>query len=151
MSVLLVIATALAGILSVFLLLLNFQFTIEYGIAILGILFEAAVLLALAMFFGSFAKPMMTVIFTVAVFLLGHWVDSLQFFISKSESTAFKIVGTIVSYVVPNLEKFNWRSAPVYGVAISSQEVLAASGTMLGWLLVLVSATVLIFRRRDFV
>lgn len=151
MSVLMVIAIALAAILSVFLFFLHFGFTIEYPIAIAGILFEAAVLLALAMFFGSFAKPMMTVVFTVAVFLIGHWVDSLQFFINKSDSSAFKVVGTVVSYVVPNLEKFNWRSAPVYGVSIPAQEVLAASGAMVGWVLVLISATVLIFRRRDFV
>ncbi len=151
MSVLLVIATALALILSAFLLLLNFEFTIEYPIAIAGILFEAAVLLALAIFFGSFAKPMMTVIFTAAVFLLGHWVDSLHFFVQKSESIAFKLIGTVVGHVVPNLEKFNWRSAPVYGESIAGSEVLAATGTMIGWVLVLVSATVLIFRRRDFV
>ncbi len=151
MSVLLVIAIALALILSAFLFFLKFEFSIEYPIAIAGILFESAVLLALAMFFGSFAKPMMTVIFTVAIFLLGHWVDSLHFFVNKSESAAFKIVGTVVEHVVPNLEKFNWRSAPVYGASIAGSEVLAATGAMIGWVLFLVSATVLIFRRRDFV
>ena len=126
MSVLLVIASALALILSAFLYLLNFGFTVEYPVAIAGILFEAAVLLALAMFFGSFAKPMMTVIFTVAIFLLGHWVDSLHFFIEKSKSESFKIIGKVVEFVVPNLEKFNWRSAPVYGVQISSGEIFSA-------------------------
>jgi Cu-processing system permease protein len=151
MSVLLVVATGLALILSAFLLFLNFNFTVEYPIAIAGILFEAAVLLALAMFFGSFAKPMMTVIFTVSIFLLGHWVDSLHFFVNKSESPSFKLIGKIVAHVVPNLEKFNWRSAPVYGVEISSAEILAASGSMIGWVIFLVSATVLVFRRRDFV
>lgn len=151
MTVLFVVASGLAAILSVFLFLLKFSFTIEYPIAIAGILFEAAVLLSVAMFFGSFAKPMMTVIFTVSLFLLGHWVDSLHFFVNKSESQAFKVIGTVIGYIVPNLEKFNWRAAPVYGSDIPIPEVLAASGSMVGWVMVLISATVLIFRRRDFV
>ncbi len=150
-GVLLVVASGLAAILSIFLFLLNFNFTPEYPIAIAGILFEAAVLLSVALFFGSFARPMMTVIFSVSVFLLGHWVDSLSYFVSKSDSQAFKIIGSIVSYLVPNLEKFNWRAAPVYGTNIPLNEVLLASGSMIGWVLVLISATVLIFRRRDFV
>lgn len=151
MSVLLVVATGLALILSMFLFLLKFNFTVEYPIAIAGILFEAAVLLSTALFFGSFARPMMTVIFTVSIFLLGHWVDSLQFFVNKSDSSSFKAVGTVISYIVPNLEKFNWRAAPVYGANIPMPEVFSASGAMIGWVMVLISATVLIFRRRDFV
>lgn len=151
LSVLFVVALGLAAILSTFLFFLDFKFSIEYAIAVAGILFESALLLALAMFFGSFAKPMMTVIFTAAIFLLGHWVDSLHFFIQKSDSQAFKAVGTAISFIVPNLERFNWRAAPVYGVSIAPTEVLAATVSMLGWLLVLISATVLIFRRRDFV
>lgn len=151
MSVLMVVAAGLAVILSIFLYLLKFNFTVEYPVAIAGILFEAAVLLSVALFFGSFARPMMTVIFTVSIFLLGHWVDSLHYFISKSESTSFKFVGTIIGYIVPNLERFNWRAAPVYGAEVPMPEVFAASGSMIGWVVLLISATVLIFRRRDFV
>lgn len=151
MSVLLVVAAGLAAILSIFLYFLNFSFTSEYLIALGGIVFEAAVILSIALFFGSFARPMMTVIFTVSIFLLGHWVDSLKFFVSKSESDMFKFVGTAIGYLIPNLEKFNWRAAPVYGVSVPLQEVGMATVSMVGWVLVLISATVLIFRRRDFV
>lgn len=151
MSVLLVVAVGLVTILSIFLYFLSFNFTVEYMIALVGIMFEAAVILSIALFFGSFSRPMMTVIFTVSLFLLGHWVDSLKFFVSKSDSELFKLVGTLIGYVIPNLEKFNWRAAPVYGVTVPLQEVGMATLSMVGWVLVLVSATVLIFRRRDFV
>lgn len=151
LSVLLVVAAGLALILSIFLYFLKFNFTFEYPIAIAGILFEAAVLLSVALFFGSFSRPMMTVIFTISAFLLGHWVDSLHYFVTKSESSAFKVIGTIVGYIVPNLERFNWRAAPVYGANIPLNEVASAAGSMVGWVMLLISATVLIFRRRDFV
>lgn len=151
MSVLVVVATGLAVILSAFLLFLKFNFTLHYLTAVLGVLLEAAVLLSLAVFFGSFSRPMMTVVFTVAVFLLGHWVESLHFFIKKSESALFKIGGKVVTYIVPDLEAFNWRSAPVYALEVPSGQIVAAIGSSIGWVLVLTAMTVLIFRRRDFV
>ncbi|MDX9731800.1 MAG: ABC transporter permease [Bdellovibrionales bacterium] len=151
MGVLLVVATGLSVILSTLLFFLNFEFSIAYPIAVAGIILEAAVLLAVALFFGSFSRPMMTVIFTVSVFLLGHWIDSLHFFVSRSESAVFKFVGTAVGYAIPNLEKFNWRAAPVYGLVVPGTEVLSAFGAMAGWGCILIAATVLIFRRRDFV
>ncbi|MDZ4081514.1 MAG: ABC transporter permease subunit [Bdellovibrionales bacterium] len=149
--VLKVVAFGLAVILSGFLALLDFQFTLVYLFAIAGILFEAAVLLSFAVFFGSFARPMMTVVFTVSVFLLGHWVESLHYFITRSESGSFRWLGTAISYVIPNLESFNWRAAPVYGVDVEISQVAMAFGSAIGWVTVLVAGTVLIFRRRDFV
>lgn len=149
--VLKVVAIGLAIILSIFLALLDFHFTLAYVFAIAGILFEAAVLLSVALFFGSFARPMMTVVFAISLFLLGHWVESLHYFIKRSDSEAFKTVGTAISYIIPNLESFNWRAAPIYGVEVELQQVGMAFGSMVGWVTVLVAATVLIFRRRDFV
>lgn len=151
MSVLAVVATGLAIILSVFLLVLGFHFSSHFLTAVFGVLLEAAVLLALAMFFGSFSRPMMTVVFTVAVFLLGHWVESLHFFIQKSESALFKAGGTAITYIVPDLEAFNWRAAPVYAIEVPTGQIVAAAGASVGWVLVLTALTVLIFRRRDFV
>lgn len=151
MAVLAVVATGLALILSAFLLFLGFNFTPDYLTAVFGVLLEAAVLLALALFFGSFARPMMTVVYTIAVFLLGHWVESLHFFIKNSESELFRAVGTAITYLVPDLEAFNWRSAPVYAIDIPSGQIVAAVGASTGWVLILIALTVLIFRRRDFV
>ncbi|MBN8539710.1 MAG: ABC transporter permease [Deltaproteobacteria bacterium] len=149
--VLKVVAFGLALILSIFLALLDFSFTPVYLFAVAGILFEAAVLLSFAIFFGSFARPMMTVVFTVSVFLLGHWVETLHYFITRSQNDTFKVIGTVISYIIPNLESFNWREAPVYGINVEFSQVGMAFGSAMGWVTLLVAATVLIFRRRDFV
>jgi Cu-processing system permease protein len=151
MAVLLVVAMGLALILSAFLLFLGFEFTPHYLTAVLGIMLEGAVVLSLAVFFGSFARPMMTVVFTIAVFLLGHWVESLHFFIKKSQSEMFKLGAKTISYIIPDLEAFNWRSAPVYALDVPVSHIVAATGASLGWIISLISLTVLIFRRRDFV
>lgn len=151
MAVVKIVVLSLGLILSIFLFFLNFNFQFEFVIALIGILFEAAILLSVALFFGSFARPIMTVVFTVAIFLLGHWVESLGYFIKRSESEFFKVVATAVQYLIPDLERMNWRSAPVYGVSVPIDEVVKAAGWTFGWIMFLVAATVLVFRRRDFV
>ncbi len=122
-----------------------------FVIALFGILLEALILIALALFFGTFSRPVMTIIFSASLFLIGHWVDSLDYFIKKSNSTAFKSAGTFVAKTMPNFEKFNWRSAPIYDLQVPASEVLASTGYAIGWILVLMTVTSIIFRRRDFV
>ncbi len=146
-----VISAALAGVLLLLTLGLKIAITETFFIAIYGVLLEAMVLLSLTLFFGSFSRPIMTVIFVVSVFFLGHWVDSLPYFIEKSTSQAFKVVGKVVMKVVPNLEMFNWRTAPIYGDPIPFGDVLTASLYSFAWVALLFVLTTLIFRRRDFV
>lgn len=130
---------------------LELKLSLGFGVALWGIMLEAMVLLSLALFFGSFARPVMTVIFAGSFFLLGHWVSSLGYFIEKSKSESFKILGTVISYIVPNLETFNWRAAPIYQLEISGYEVLRATGYALGWGLFLMILTSVIFNKKDFI
>lgn len=146
-----VVMIGLALVLSALLLFLGLKISSAFVIALLGIFFEAQLLMAIALFFGVFARPMMTVVFTVSFFLIGHWVDSLNFFIKKSESETFKIVARAISEFVPNLEKFNWRSAPIYDSMVPSSDVLYAAGYGFGWVVVLLALTSFIFKGRDFV
>jgi ABC-type transport system involved in multi-copper enzyme maturation permease subunit len=149
--VVLTVVTGLAVVLIGLLLALNFTIGTSFFVALLGIALEAMVLTSLALFFGSFARPIMTVVFTVSLFMIGHWVKSLDFFVKKSESESFKVLGKFLGQVIPNLEKFNWRSAPIYSTTIPQQEILTAVGYGLGWTVFLMVVTTLIFRRRDFV
>jgi ABC-type transport system involved in multi-copper enzyme maturation permease subunit len=145
--VLMGLSFVLAGVLTV----LNFALGGAFFVAILGVLFEGLILVAITLFFGSFARPTTTTLFSVATFLIGHWVGSLNFFIEKSNSALFKIVGQIVTRAMPDLEVFNWRAAPIYGVSIPLTEVLRAGLNAFGWLILLLSLSMVIFRRRDFV
>jgi len=141
----------LAAVLGLTVSFLNFSVDLNFFVALYGVFLEAMLLLALALLFGTFARPMMTVSFSMALFLIGHWVGSLRYFVEKSDSSLFKIVGSALTWIVPDLEKFNWRSAPIYNAAVSSQEILVTSAYAFGWILVLLALTSLIFRRRDFV
>jgi len=149
-----VIATVMVGLAAVLMcvvVFLELKIVPSFFIALLGVLIEGLMLIALALFFGTFSRPIMTVLFTSSLFIIGHWVKSLDYFTEKSESPAFKAMGKVISHVVPDLERFNWRSAPIYGSSIPAQEVLSALVYGAGWMILILSVTVLIFRRRDFV
>lgn len=119
--------------------------------AITGVILEAFVLVAVAMFFGAFSRPTPTVIFSAAVFLIGHWIGSLRFFIEKSDSREFRVLATMIVRSMPDLERFNWRSAPIYNAVVPGSEVCMATAYAIGWITILLALTALIFRRRDFV
>ena len=150
----LVIVTVMAGLaatLAAVVAALELKVGETFAVALFGVGLESITLLSLALFFGSFARPAMTVTFSAALFMIGHWVGSLDYFVDKSQSPAFRALGRAVSRVVPDLEAFNWRSAPIYDVAVPMADVLKATGYALTWTALFFAATVAIFNRRDFV
>lgn len=150
----LVLSTVMVGlsvVLAGLLLALGLNLDLTFLQALHGIFLEALLLVSIALFFGSFSRPIMTVVFSIALFLIGHWVDSLDFFIKKAESPAAKVIMQAVSRIVPNLELYNWRAAPIYGASVPMQSLVTATITCFGWILLLTTFTTIIFRRRDFV
>ena len=141
----------LALILAALVEFLDLRLEVSFLIALTGIFLEGMILTATSLFFGSFAKPITTVIFTASVFLLGHWVRSLDFFLEKSESGVFKAVAKGIRFLLPDLERFNWRSAPIYNHFVPAAEFgwAVLYGGM--WVFILILFCVASFRRRDFV
>lgn len=149
-----VAVAVLLGLSLVLLILLNLlelPIQANFIAAIWGIWLEALILIALSLFFGSFARPVMTVVFSLSFFFIGHWISSLDFFIKKSDSEAFKIFAGCIGKIIPHLERFNWRSAPIYGTDVPIAEVMRNSFYAFAWVFFLLALTTMIFRRRDFV
>ena len=150
----LVVATVIAGLAAVLaglLVLLELKIGGAFFIALAGVMLEALLLIAIALFFGSFSRPTMTVVFTASFYLIGHWISSLGFLLEKNSSPGFKFLAEVLANAVPDLEKFNWRSAPIYDLAVSSHEIFGSVAYAFGWVLLLLALTSFIFRRRDFV
>lgn len=124
---------------------------LSFLIALWGILLESVVLLGITMLMGVIVRPVLTVACTLGLFLIGHWIPSLMFFTSKSENTSFRTLGKILSAILPNLEKFNWRYLVIYEEPLPWAQIGTSSLYALGWILILTAITNLIFRRKDFV
>ena len=149
--VILVVMVGLSGVLLLVSWGMGFQPQASFAVALYGILWEALILLSVTLFFGSFSRPIMTVIFALGVFLIGHWSESLTYFALRSESKGYQMFAKVVQVGLPNLESFNWKDFPLYEGFVSGQEILFATLLGLGWCMVLLSMTATIFKRRDFV
>ncbi|MBX7231962.1 MAG: ABC transporter permease [Bdellovibrionales bacterium] len=120
-------------------------------VAIYGIFLESLVLLGVTLFFSIFATSMMVVAFALGVFLIGHWIDSLNYFVKKGQSEWIKEATQFILKATPNLERFNWRNLMIYSDPISSKMLIQASLYAMVWFVFLVALAGFIFRRRDFV
>jgi len=150
----LVLLTILSGLfILVFgvVLMLDFPFNAGIALALYGILLEAVLLLSATIFFGIFTTPMMSVTFSISLFLIGHWLSDLMFFAKKSESEEFIAVAKAITYAIPDLERFNWKNLASYASPISPSEVVSASFYGISWMFIYLCLGMIIFRRRDFV
>jgi Cu-processing system permease protein len=148
-AVIAVVVAILALILTLILLSLNTHVDSVFLVGLYGILLEAAILLSFTIFFGSFTTPMLAVSFSIGVFLIGHWLNSLKYFANKSESLVFRNVAKVVEHTLPNLEHFNWRSLFVYNDPIPYHDVIYASGYGFAWCAFLTAISAIILQRRD--
>ncbi len=149
--VIITVVSGLAAVLYVVMLGMGIQLNISYLTALWGVLLESSVLLSVAVLFGSLTNPLITVVCTLGVFLIGHWMESLNFLAKKGDSNFLRQFSVFLNWAFPNFESFNWRTLPVYGDHTNWGEVIWASEYSLAWVILLMIVTALTFRRRDFV
>jgi Cu-processing system permease protein len=151
--VILTVMAGLAAVLAGLLLFLGLQITPLFAVALYGVILEALVLVSCTLMFGVISRPIMTVLFASSMFLIGHWVSSLEG-LMKLKSIANDPtlqIGQKLAKFVPNLDRFNWRSAPIYNLEVPAHDLMTATLYALGWMIIFLSLTSFIFRRRDFV
>lgn len=144
------VISGLAGVLFLTFMGLKMSLDASFFMALHGIFLESSVLLGIAVLFGCFATPAMVVPFSLGLFLIGHWMDSLKFFANKSGSELFQLVSQVINVVLPNLENFNWRSEVIFDKPIEWSVFAKANAYGFFWLVCLIALSSFIFRRRDF-
>jgi len=111
---------------------------------------EMLVVTAIVMFFSSFTTPILTSLFTLGVFIVGHLVSDLESFALVAGNDALFRTMRMLKFVLPNLDLFNVRNAAVHGLPIAAAHVgwaVLYGCLYAGVLLVLAD---LLFRRREF-
>lgn len=111
---------------------------------------EMLVVTAIVLFFSSFSTPVLTSLFTLGCFLVGHLISDLQSFARVTGNPGIERVLGIVKYVLPNLDLFNVRNAAVHGLPIGMDHLVWATiyGLVYAALLLMLGGH--LFRRREF-
>jgi len=88
------------------------------------ILLEMALLTAFATLFAVLTRPMLGTIFTLAVFVIGHVVEDIWLLTQHVDSGLVRPLIAALYAVLPNLERFNFKTEVVHDLPISSGEVV---------------------------
>jgi len=114
------------------------------------IFFELAILTATATLFSSFSSPALSALLTFFIFVIGHFSASLREFAAALGSQSAKIFFDSLYYVLPNLSNFAFITPAAHGQTPSIGFVATAAAYASVYVIVLLSASVLIFSRRNF-
>jgi Cu-processing system permease protein len=117
-------------------------------VAIYFIVLQFLIVCALALFFSSFSTPLMSAVFTFALFIIGSLAEDLQVF-ARTAHGAGGLLATVVVYLVPNLSALNVISQVAHGDPIPGRLVLYNTLYALFYSAMAISGAVLIFQRRN--
>ncbi len=138
----------------IFLALIFFHtFTIEWQmlIAILYIFLELCLITAVALLFSCFSTPILSSIFSLAFYLIGHTAWGLETLIVKIKSGFGKALAQGLYHFLPDLENFNFRTEVVHNLPIPASIFFYSTLYGLFYTLFVLTIAQLVLRKRDFI
>jgi Cu-processing system permease protein len=84
-------------------------------VAVYFILLELALVTALALFFSCFSSPMLSTLFTLAIYITGVFAADIRDFGQLTKSPLIEGFTSVLYYLVPNFHNFNAIEAAGYG------------------------------------
>jgi len=119
-------------------------------VASAGIYMELLLLICLATLFSTFTTPVLSAIFTLSLFLVGHVTDYLYVVGERSQIATVRWGSRVLFYLLPNLENFNWKNEVAYGGARSLSVLGWAAGYLAAYAACVLCLSCLLFARKDF-
>lgn len=119
-------------------------------IALCFLLVELLVLTSAGVLMSSFAGTTVSALSVVGLYLAGHLAPDLYALSSTPEAGPIRSFGKILYYLVPNLERLNFRPQAAYQLPVDASAALSSLGYGLAWSAVFLCAASIIFSKRDF-
>ena len=124
--------------------------------AVFMIFLSLCLVTAVALFFSTFSTPVLSVLFTLFLWIIGHFGSDLKNFGEMTQSSSAEWLCSVLYYVIPNFSNFQMLDGRyVLQAAGYSQTAnpLAVAGVVfysIVYSALVLSLGVMIFRRRDF-
>jgi ABC-type transport system involved in multi-copper enzyme maturation permease subunit len=135
------------------LILLLHSGKLEWGmfVGLAFIFLEMCLITAVALLFSCFSTPILSTIFSLAFYVIGHVSWGLETLIGKLNSGFAKAVARVFYTLIPDLENFNFKTEIVHHLPIPLQVFLYATLYGLCYTAFVLALAMLVFRRRDFI
>jgi ABC-type transport system involved in multi-copper enzyme maturation permease subunit len=113
------------------------------------ILLQLAMVVGLAVFFSTISTPILSAVFTLSVYVIGHLLSEMRWLGQISGSGVVHGVTSALYYLLPNFSNFDFITQTAHGERISGVLLVSNSLYALLYVTVLISASILIFEDRD--
>jgi ABC-type transport system involved in multi-copper enzyme maturation permease subunit len=144
----------LLGMSVIFLAVVFFHtWTVEWKmlVAILFIFIELILITAVAIFFSCFSTPVLSSLFSLAFYLIGHFSWSMETLIKKTRPGIGRTALRVVDIVLPDLQNFNYKTEVVQGLPLQAKLLAFSAAYGIVYAAFVLGLAILIFRRRDFI
>lgn len=111
---------------------------------------EFLVVTAIAVFFSSFSTPILSGIFTLSAYVLGHLSWSLLLLRDRIGEGFGATLCEWLYRLLPNLERFNVKAEVVHDLVLPASRVGWSAFYGVAWTSLILVAAALAFSRRDF-
>ncbi len=119
-------------------------------VAVILIVAELMLVTAIALFFSTFASPLLSALLTLGVWVAGHFNADLRNFETVLDVRPVALLARAVYYALPNLAPFNVRAEVVHGVAVPVSHTALTLAYAAVYISILLFGAIAVFRRRDF-
>jgi len=152
LGLVMVLAVNVAVMTAVFYLLLILKGWMDFTItrAILLIFVELLLVTAVAILFSSFSTPILSSLFTVTFYIIGHLTWGLLLLADKLQDGPGRVLCRFFYMVLPNLDRLNVKGTVVHGMEVPLDQVCFATVYGLSCTVIVLGLAVIVFRKRDF-
>jgi len=118
-------------------------------VAVYFILLKLALVVALALLFSCFTTPLLAILFTVGLYIVGLYVQELRDMPLELMSPAMSAFTKWLSYLLPNFENFNVMAMAAHGQAVPGALILQNTLYALVYCTIVLTAGAAVFSRRN--
>ena len=111
---------------------------------------EICVITAVAILFSSFSSPTMSALSTFVVFVIGHFTSDLKTLAGSTSTLPGRLLFTALYYLLPNFANLSFITPAANGESPQLAFVVVNCIYSLLYILVLLAASTLIFKSRNF-
>lgn len=122
----------------------------EFFTAIYFQYLELITLVAIALVFSSFSTPIMSVLFTFLVFVIGRFSSDILLFAEESKAPIVQYAVKFIYIIVPHLDSLNYRTEALYGGDVSLKLIVFTTVYALLYIMALLKLTIIIFNKKEF-
>lgn len=119
-------------------------------IAVLYKLLELSLLAAVAIVFSVFTGPLLAMLVSFGVYLIGHFSQDLVALGNMSDKPEIQRLTRAIYLALPDLSRLDLKNLAVYGVLPDPGVLLINAGYGFLYIVLLLSVATLIFSQRDF-